>query len=109
MRAYLSQVFSFMRGRSDHPVYRKEVAGWSYIRFWRNIRSGCVPGMLVMLVASVLGCGLITFIVFASDTSAGGSPDWPLAMLVSLTAAVVGLFYVGEIVLMLAGLMATVL
>jgi len=106
MRAFLFEMFQFMRGRPDHPIYRREKAGWSYVRLWRDLRRGCLPIILVILLLTAGCCGAMTLLSVAQDTA---DTDWFYRILLILGAAVVGIFYAGELVLLIAGLIATVL
>lgn len=106
MRAFLAEMFQFMRGRPDHPIYRREQAGWSYVRLWRNLRRGCLPIILAILLLTAGGCGLLTLLSLVQYPS---DFDWFYRGLLTVGAASVGIFYAGEIVLQIAGIIATVL
>ncbi len=106
MLTYISEVFRFMRGRPDHPVYRREMTGWSYVRMWRNLRRGCLPSILILAALAAGCCGLMTLLSVSQNSS---DFDGFYRVLLVVGAAVVGIFYAGEIVLLIAGLIATVL
>jgi len=106
MRAFIAEMFKFMQGRPDHPVYRREMAGWSYVRMWRGLRQGCLPLILIMVVVTSACCGLMTLVTVTQESV---EPDWIYRLLLTIGAGVFGAFWIGEVVLQIAGLIATVL
>jgi hypothetical protein len=79
----LSHLPDFLWGRPTHPVLRRELAGWKHVTAWRATRKGCLPGILLVFVASGCCCGL---------TIVGSEPTEPLLTwgLIVLWALLVG-------------------
>lgn len=98
-RSLLAETWSFLRGRPDHPIYRREMKGWSYLRAWRGARRGCVPviGAIIVLMA---GCCSLFMLPVLFDSPQEGLAILPLAL-------IYGLLFGGEIVRWLTGLVAT--
>lgn len=94
---FLAEMWRFLKGQPTHPIYRHELAGWSYLPIWSRLRRGCLPLMVVLLVSAVGCCGLTPLLTAASDD------EWPLAVF----SALVGVLIAGEIVRWLVGLLAT--
>lgn len=69
-------------------MYRREMAGWSYIGVWRSLRRGCLPLTALAIAGPTLVCSglcLLTIIPSAIEDEL-----WsliPLALLVGLVAA----------------------
>lgn len=98
MKEFIVGVWRFLFGNPHHPIYRHELAGWSYLRLWRGLRRGCLPGMMALLVSMAGCCGLITLASLDERSN-----RWPLAALAALFGMLIG----GEVVRWLVGLLAT--
>lgn len=103
MSRFISDAWEFLTGQPDHPVYRHEVEGWSYVRFWRGLRRGCLPLVVLVMLGGSLCCGLTALLNLTFPLELPGD-GWVLA-LTMLTGLLVG----GEIIRWLTGLLATVL
>jgi len=104
MMRFLREVWRYQWGAPEDPVFRHEVAGWSYMGLWRSLRRGCLPLVLLLLIGSGGCCGL-TFLLPLVQ-SGGLGPESPF--LIAL-AVLMGLFIAGEIVRWITGLLATAL
>ena len=100
MIAFLSEVWEFLTARSDHPIYQREMAGWSYLSLWRNLRRGCMPLVALIVVTTTGCCGCMAYLSMASSTV----PEQWLVVAISL---LFGMFFGGEAVRWLVGLLAT--
>lgn len=105
MRSLLSETLFFLKGQPGHPVYRREVMGWSYLGFWRRLRRGCVPLMGLIMLAMSCCCGVM--IVPAAFEAPDTTPTILFLMLPGILWF--GIFSGGEIINLLAGLLATAL
>ncbi|MBN1429597.1 MAG: hypothetical protein JXB07_14600 [Anaerolineae bacterium] len=105
-RSFLSEIFSFLRGQPNHPIYHKETAGWAYVRAWRGLRRGCLPLMALIMVSTSCCCGLMIF-----PTILDNSPsDTPTILFFTLPIILLlGVLSGGEIINVLTGFVATVL
>jgi hypothetical protein len=105
MRAFLSEVFLFLWGPSNHPIYRRETAGWAYVRAWRGLRKGCLPLIGLVMVGVSCCCGsMIMPMILEESTSA------PLLLILVIPGIVwFGITAGAEVVNGLTGLVATVL
>lgn len=105
MRSLLSETFFFLKGQPNHPVYRREVAGWSYLGFWRGLRRGCLPLMGLIMLGMSCCCGVM-IVPAAFDT-----PDTTPTILFLMLPGILwfGIFSGGEIINLLAGILATAL
>ncbi len=103
MSTFLGDAWAFLTARRDHPIYRHEMAGWSYLRLWRGLRRGCLPLMGAALAASACCCGALS--VSLLDNPRRLSIEWLLVPF----AALIGLLVSGEIIRWLTGLLATAL
>jgi hypothetical protein len=101
MKTFLSEMWAFLFRRTGHPVYRRELTGWSYVGVWRGLRRGCLPLLALPILGSVGCCGLMALPSLGS-IRVEDLPDIALMLLG-------GVFVGGEIVKMLAGLIATAL
>ncbi len=101
MKTFLSEMWAFLFRRTRHPVYRRELTGWSYVGIWRGLRRGCLPLLALPILGSVGCCGLMVLPLLDS-VSVEALPTIALAL---LGGVLVG----GEIIRMLAGLIATAL
>ena len=101
MKMLLPELWAFITGRTNHPLYRRELSGWAYLRFWRKLRGGCLPLLAVgTFVVSAL-CGMLTMLSVGGTSSEG----WLIAM----SAALVALFFTQGLIHWLLGLLATAL
>lgn len=101
MRSFIAETWKFIAGQQEHPVYRHEVEGWSYVRFWRGMRRGCLPLILLVVLGCACACGGLT--LFDPSTNLNETA------LIATMAALIGLLTGGEIIRWLTGLLATVL
>jgi hypothetical protein len=100
MIAFLAEVWEFLTARSDHPIYRREMAGWSYLSLWRKLRRGCLPLVALIIVITTGCCGGSAYL---SMTPSITPDDWPLVAISLLFGMLLG----GETVRWLVGLLAT--
>lgn len=103
MKSFIAETWSFVTGQYEHPIYRHEVEGWSYVRFWRGLRRGCLPLVALVAGGSAFCCGLFGL------SSIRNPPELPEDLLVTLLFVLIGLGVGGELVRWLTGLLATVL
>jgi hypothetical protein len=81
MGVSLFELFAYSIGRPNHPIYQREMAGWSYLGFWRRLRKGCLPLVAAIVVLMACFCGSLTLL------SVNDLEEWPLvagAILVSV-------------------------
>jgi hypothetical protein len=100
MLSYLTEIWRFLRGQPNHPIYRHEIQGWSYLSIWRTARRGCLPLMAVIVISMMACCGLITLPAMQS-----ASEEWSFTVLAGLIGFMTG----GEIIRWATGLLATAL
>ncbi|MBN1311908.1 MAG: hypothetical protein JXB30_10850 [Anaerolineae bacterium] len=105
MSSLLSEIFLFLRGQSDHPIYHREAAGWSYVRAWRGLRRSCLPLMLLIMLSMSCCCGLIFLPTAFEDPTI--TPTVLFLMIPGVLWA--GVLVGGEIINLLTGLLATAL
>jgi len=103
VRSFIAETWKFIAGQQEHPVYRHEVRGWSYARFWRGMRQGCLPLVLLVVLGCACACGGTTLL------GTSFPPNIPEDVLVAVTTTLIGLLVGAEIVRWLTGLLATVL
>lgn len=103
MSSFLVDVWAFLTNRRDHPVYRHETEGWSYLSLWRKVRRGCLPSTALVLAGPAACCGLLSISLIENP----GQPS--LEWLIVPFAALTGLFAGGELIRWLTGLLATAL
>ncbi len=99
MGVSLFEVFAYSVGRPRHPIYRREMAGWSYLGFWRRLRKGCLPLVAAIVVLMTCFCGGLTLL------SVNDLEEWPLVA----AAILVGIYLAQGIVHGLMGLLAIAL
>jgi hypothetical protein len=99
MGVSLFEVFAYSVGRPRHPIYRREMAGWSYLGFWRRLRKGCLPLVAAIVVLMTCFCGGLTLL------SVDDLEEWPLVA----AAILVGIYLAQGIVHGLMGLLAIAL
>jgi hypothetical protein len=99
MSQFLRDAWYFIFRAGRHPVYRREMAGWSYIGFWRRLRRGCLPLAALVAVSTACCCGVVALSAMEFQD------EWPFAIL----AMLIGLQAGGEIIRWLVGLLATAL
>lgn len=100
MSSLFRQAWRFTFKNPKHPVYRRELAGWSYLRFWRGLRKGCLPLMLLVLAGSVCCCSTFTLLSMAGE---------PVELALLAFGLLAGVWFGGELIQGLTGLTATVL
>ena len=101
MKTFLSDLWVFLTGHTDHPIYRRELAGWSYLRIWRSLRKGCLLLMVALSVATMSCCGLLMLPILLED---------PGSWFAWVTSIVLGGLYISmEVIHWVMGLAATVL
>jgi hypothetical protein len=105
MFTLMRDMWHFMLGQPVHPVYRRELSGWSYVRVWRSLRHGCLPLIGLVLLVTTGCCSL--FGVLALNDSAPS--ELPQAFLLTGFMIVIGLFWGTELVNGMIGLIATTL
>jgi hypothetical protein len=99
MSVSLFDLFAYGVGRPRHPIYRRELAGWSYLGFWRQLRKGCLPLVAVIVVLMACFCGGLTLL------SVDDLEQWPLVA----AAILVGVFFAQAVIHGLMGLLAVAL
>lgn len=104
MKRFFREVWRYQWGAPDDPVFRHEVAGWSYLGLWRSLRRACLPLVLLLLIGSSACCGLSLLGLLLE--SGGLGPESPIVI---AFAVLTGLLVAGEIVRWVAGLLATAL
>jgi hypothetical protein len=57
MRVFLADLWRLLVAPRQHPIYRREQAGWSYVSAWRRLRRGCLPLIAALFAAATLCCG----------------------------------------------------
>jgi hypothetical protein len=108
MKHWLSELIAFLIGKPKHPIYRRELAGWSYIGAWRRARRGCIPLIMVLFATTTCLCGGSCGLTLL-PTSGQAPGDWPLILVAIGVGLAVGLA-IGEGVLrFVTGLTATAL
>lgn len=109
MLQLIKDILNFTLRRPNHPIYQRELEGWSFIRPWRKWQRGCLPIVGIVVFATIgVGCccGGITGLGIAEDTSDSGF----LIVLISIVAGIiVGVYLAGEVIRWMAGLLATAL
>ncbi len=100
MLTLIAQIWSFLRGRPDHPLYRREMAGWAYLRPWRSIKRGCLPLIALLLLSTTACCGLSVL----APTIQGMN-----GQVVVVFGLLAGLMFGGETLRWITGLAATAL
>jgi hypothetical protein len=100
MLTMLRDIWLYTMGRPSHPVYRRELTGWSYWGLWRRMRAGCIPAMAALMLASAACCGLSLLVT--------GEPELT-SLPVIVIGAMVGVFIAGEMIHGLASLLSTAL
>lgn len=109
MLQLIKDMLNFTLKRPSHPIYQRELEGWSFIRPWRKWQQGCLPiiGVVAFAIISVgCCCGGITGLGIAEDTPDNGF----LIVLLSIAAGIIfGIYLAGEILRWVAGLLATAL
>jgi hypothetical protein len=98
MASFVSETWEFLKGRPDHPIYRREQRGWSYIRAWRSLRRGCLP-LIAVVAFGFMGCCGLAFLPIIGSTP----ESWPIGLL----AVIYALALSGELVKWVTGLAAT--
>jgi len=104
VKSFIAEIWSFIFDRHDHPIYQHEVQGWSYVRFWRGLRRGCLPLIALIAGGSAFCCGLVAVLSVQQRP-----PDLPEDLLLTLLFALIGLIIGTELVRWVTGLLATVL
>ncbi len=109
MLQLIKDTLKFMLGRVNHPIYQRELEGWSFIRPWRKLQKGCLP-IIGVVAFAIIGvgccCGGAVGLGIAEDTPDSGF--W--VVLISISAGIIfGIYQAGELILWLAGLLATAL
>jgi len=100
VRDFLLDTWQFIFRRHDHPIYRRELTGWSTLGIVRGVRRGCLPLMLFVIVGVVGCCGLT-----AAPIALTNKPElWPVVGVYLLG----GLFTATELIRWLVGILATV-
>jgi hypothetical protein len=99
MGVSLFELFAYSVGRPRHPIYRREMAGWSYLGFWRRLRKGCLPLVAAIVVLMTCFCGGLTLL------SVDDLEEWPLVA----AAILVGIYLAQGIIHGLMGLLAIAL
>lgn len=108
MKLWLSELLAFLIGKPHHPIYRREMAGWSYIGAWRRARRGCIPLIMILFATTTCLCGGSCGLTLL-PTSSQAPGDWPLILLAVGVGLAVGLA-IGEASLrFITGLTATAL
>lgn len=100
MATLLSRTWSFLKGRPDHPLYRREMAGWAYLRLWRPIKQGCFP-ISTLLLATTTVCCMLPMAAAATQSP----EEWYLIIF----GLLMGLMAGGETLRWITGLAATAL
>lgn len=103
MKQWLADIWRFASGRTSHPVYRRELAGWSYIGLWRSLRRGCAPISALAIAALTLVCSGMCWLIVAPDAL-----ETDIQWLIPI-AILVGLFISERVFRFANGLVATVL
>jgi hypothetical protein len=102
MKLWLKELLSILFGKNTNPVYRRELAGWSYIGPWRKIRRGCLPLIMVLFAATTCLCGGSCGLTVGPSMQSPS--DWWIVLLVAILAGLI----IGETFLrLLTGLAAT--
>jgi hypothetical protein len=99
MSVSLFELFAYSLGRPRHPIYRRELAGWSYLGFWRQLRKGCLPLVAAIVVLMACFCGGLTLL------SVDDLEQWPMVA----AAILVGVFLAQAVIHGLMGLLAVAL
>ena|GEM_PF-882305 len=103
MITWLSDFTRFLIGRTDHPIYRREMAGWSYSGAWRQLRGGCVPLVGLLFLVTIGCCGAVGGLTILPEIQL--PEDWFVIVFI-----VVAALFIGEGVLrFVTGLIATAL
>ena len=77
MNHFLQEFWNFLFKRHDHPVYKREANGWSYIKFWKGLRRGCLPLMFLAILLPASCVGLYGLFIVLDD---GTIPPLPAAL-----------------------------
>lgn len=101
MKAFLVDFWKFLRGQRNHPIYQRELTGWSYVRAWSPLRKGCLPLMIGGTVVTMACCGLTMLPIIIEE-----SRSWPFILSVTVLS---GLFFGEESINWIVGLLATAL
>lgn len=101
---WLRLITQALLGRVSGPVFDQETSGWSYLGFWRALRRGCLPMMLVLLLATAAGCTLPVVLVTFTETM-----QWFERIMIFSIVLLVAVLLTGEVIKVLAGLLATAL
>jgi hypothetical protein len=96
MGVSLFDLFTYSLGRPHHPIYRRELAGWSYLGFWRKLRKGCLPLVAAIAVLMACFCGGLALL------SVDDLEEWPLVV----ASALIGLYAAQAVIHGLMGLLA---
>lgn len=105
MRSLLSETLYFLKGQPNHPIYRREVAGWSYLRFWRGLRRSCLPLMGLIMLGMSCCCG-----VMIAPAAFETSENTATTLFLMIPGVLwFGILSGGEAINLLAGLLATAL
>ena len=96
MSVSLFELFAYSVGHPHHPIYHRELAGWSYLGFWRRLRQGCLPLVAAIVVLMGCFCGGLTFLTI-DDLG-----QWPFVV----GAVLVGVYLAQGIIHWLMGLLA---
>jgi hypothetical protein len=109
MKTWFSELFSFLIGRrSTHPIYQREMAGWSYVSAWRRIRRGCIPLIALLFITTTCLCGGSCGLTVLPEVQT--SQDWGIVVgIVVLIGSLVGLFVAEGLLNFITGLLATAL
>ncbi|NDJ55247.1 MAG: hypothetical protein GYB68_19420, partial [Chloroflexi bacterium] len=97
---FIRDVWQFATQQANHPVYQRELAGWSYFGAWRGLRRGCFP-ILLALTAAVAGCCALPFLPALLDPSTSA----PISIFLLLILG--GVFIAERIITSLVTLLAT--
>lgn len=103
MRTLLADLWHLLTSPANHPVYQRELAGWSYMGIWRRIRRGCLPLIAVLFAATTLCCGGSCGLTVIPDA------EFPQDWYIILIALLIGLLAGEAILRAVTGLTATAL
>ncbi len=101
---WLTLIIWSLLGRVSGPVFDQETSGWSYMGFWRSLRGGCLPLMMLLLLVTAAGCTLPVALVTLSETML-----WVERLMILSIVLLVAVLLTGEMIKLIAGLLATAL
>jgi hypothetical protein len=102
MWQFLRDLWRYTVTRAGNPLYQRELTGWAYTQFFAKLRRGCLPLFGLFFIGTASVCVLPTVV------NIGGMQD--LAQLLVVPYIVIFVFYIsGEILLFIAGFLATAL